>query len=126
MADKIRSVLVREMLYDLAYRLRLADDLFVQAAESLASASVLEEWESRSEACRRIRAYARALRIIDCDLSHTVEGRVVVFPAEIEAWNFGEPGGCELARQLLTRLHTVARGMEFAVERELLRLEVKA
>ena len=52
MSERSRQILLREMILDLHYRLRLADDLFCDAAESLVSAATLEDWNSRSEALR--------------------------------------------------------------------------
>ena len=123
MSDRCQKILVREMCFDLLYRLRLADDLFCEAAESLVSASALENWTSRSEALRKIRAYSQALRIIHEDHCRIMEDRHAIFPADLEEWIFDRPDG-EIPIQLhLKRLHAIAEGMEVALQRELLKME---
>jgi len=124
MSENSRRVLLREMILDLHYRLRLADDLFCHAAESLVSAAALENWSSRSEAVRKIRAYAQALRIIHQDHCRIVEGRHAVFPAELEEWIFDLPDGETKAQLHLERLRVIAEGMELVLDRELLKMEV--
>ena len=93
MSERSQQVLLREMILDLHYRLRLADDLFCNAAESLVSAAALENWNSRSEAVRKIREYSLALRIIHQDQCRIMEGKHAVFPAELEEWTFDLPDG---------------------------------
>lgn len=124
MSERSQQVLLREMILDLHYRLRLADDLFCNAAESLVSAAALENWNSRGEAVRKIREYSQALRIIDQDLCQIEEGKHAVFPAELEEWIFDLPDG-EIEAQLhLKRLHAIAAGLELILNRELLKMEV--
>ena len=74
------------MILDLHYRLRLVDDLFCSAAESLVSAAALEDWKSRSEVILKIRAYSQALQIINADLCRIIEGKRAVFPADLSEW----------------------------------------
>ena len=116
--------MLREMILDLHYRLRLADDLFCNAAESLVSAAALENWNSRSEAVRKIREYSQALRIIHQDQCRIMEGKHAVFPAELEEWFFDLPDGETKAQLHLERLHAIAEGMELVLDRELLKMEV--
>ena len=71
------------MILDLHYRLRLVDDLFCSAAESLVSAAALEDWKSRSEVILKIRAYSQTLQIINADLCRIIEGKRAVFPADL-------------------------------------------
>ena len=125
MSENCQQVLFREMIFDLHYRLRLADDLFCAAAESLVSAAALENWSNRSEAVRKIRKYSQALRIIDQDHCRILDGKHAVFPAELEEWIFDHPDG-EIAAQLhLKRLHGIASGLELVLNRELLKMEVR-
>ena len=124
MSGKSRQILLREMMFDLHYRLRLADELFCAAAESLVAAAALEEWNSRSEAIRKIREYSQALRIIHEDHCRIVEGKRAVFPAELAEWIFDLPDG-EIAAELhLKRLHAIAEGLELFLDRELLKMEL--
>lgn len=123
MRDTSQQILFREMILDLHYRLRLADDLFCSAAESLVSAAALEDWKSRSEVILDIRKYSQALQIINSDLCRIIEGKRAVFPAELSEWIFDFPDGENKAQLQLERLHAAAQGMEMAVNRELLHLE---
>ena len=125
MRDRDQQVLFREMILDLHYRLRLADDLFCEAAESLASALSLENWGSRSEALRKIRACSQALQIIHQDFCRIIEGKHAVFPAELADWVFDHPEGEVTARLHLKRLHTIAESLELVLDRELLQMEVR-
>lgn len=123
MGDRCQKILLKEMVFDLLYRLRLADELFCHAAESLVSASALENWTSRSEALREIRGYSQALRIIHEDNCRILDDRHAIFPADLEEWIFDRPDG-EIPIQLhLKRLHAIAEGMELALHRELLKME---
>ncbi|MBQ7695032.1 MAG: hypothetical protein IJT50_07885 [Lentisphaeria bacterium] len=123
MSERSQQVLLREMILDLHYRLRLADELFCDAAESLVSAAALEDWNSRSEALRKIGEYSRALQVIHQDRCRITEGKKAVFPAELPEWVFELPEGEVTARLHLERLHTIAAGLELALNRELLRME---
>ena len=124
MSEKTQQVLLREMILDLHYRLRLADDLFCDAAESLVSAAALENWNSRSEAVRKIREYSQALQIIHQDRCLILEGKHAVFPAELAEWIFDLPGGEITAQLHLERLHAIAEGLNLVLNRELLQMEV--
>ena len=122
MLDRNQRVLLREMILDLHYRLRLADDLFCEAAESLVSASALENWGSRSEAVRKIREYSQALQIIHQDFLRIIEEKHAVFPPDLAEWIFDLPDGEIKAQLHLERLHAIAEGLELALNRELLRM----
>lgn len=119
MERKRQQVLLREMTFDLHGRLRLADDLFGAAVESLVSAAALEDWTSRGEALRNIRAYSLALRVIHQDLSRIAEEKHAVFPAELEPWIFERPEGEIAARRHLERLRGIAGAMEMLLDRKL-------
>ena len=123
MSGSCRQVLLKEMVLDLHYRLRLADEVFCKAAESLVSAVALENWNSRSEAIRKIREYSQALRIIHQDHCLVMEGKRAVFPAELPEWVFELPDGESSAQLHLKRLRAIAEGLELVLDRELLRME---
>ena len=124
MPDTSRRIVLKEMLFDLHYRLRLADELFCEAAEALVAAAALEEWKSRSEALEKIRAYSQALQIIHRDQYRIFEDRRAVFPPELAAWVFETPEGEITAELQLKRLHAIAQGLELALDRELLKTEL--
>ena len=125
MSERNRQILFREMILGLRYRLRLADDLFCDAAESLVSAAALENWTSRSEAVRKIHEYSQALRIIHLDYCRITEGKRAVFPAELEEWDFELPDGETAAQLHLERLHAIAGGLELVLDRKLLQMELR-
>jgi len=125
MSDRSQQVLLREMILDLHYRLRLADDLFCEAAESLVSAAALENWSSRSEAIRKIRTYSQSLQIIHQDFLRIIEEKHAVFPPDLAEWVFDLPNGEITAQLHLERLHAIAEGLELILNRELLKMEVR-
>ena len=122
MSNRNQEILLREMILDLHYRLRLADDMFCSAAESLVSASALENWSSRSEAVRKIREYSQALRIIHQDFCRILDGKRAVFPAELAEWVFDHPDGESAAQLHLKRLHAIAEGLGLTLNRELIQM----
>lgn len=123
MSEKRQPILFREMILDLHYRLRLVDDLFCSAAESLVSAAALEDWKSRSEVILKIRAYSQALQIINADLCRLIEGKKAIFPVELSDWIFDLPDGENKVQLQLERLHAIAEGLEMTVNREILHME---
>ena len=125
MSEKNQEILLREMILDLHYRLRLADDLFCSAAESLVSATALETWSGKSEALRKIREYSQALQIIHQDGIRILNGKHAVFPADLEEWIYDRPGAETAVRLHLERLHSIAEGLELVLNRELLKMEVR-
>ena len=123
MSERSQQVLLREMIFDLHYRLRLADDLFCTAAESLVSAAVLEDWNSRNEAIRKIGEYSQALRIIYQDHCLIMTEKHAVFPAELAEWIFDLSDGEIKAQLHLERLHAIAGNLELLLNRKLLEME---
>lgn len=118
------TTMYREMLVDLNYRLRLADDLFCRCADRLLSASALEDFESRAEAAAGINGYERTLRLIERDLLRLTDQTEAVFPAELTEWRAGEPDCEEICGRQLKHLHWIAGNMELAVNSRLLRLSL--
>lgn len=123
MSDRSKQILFREMILDLHYRLRLADDLFCITAESLVSAAALEVWKSRCEVILKIKEYSQALQIINADLCRLIEGKKAIFPAELSDWIFDLPDGENKVQLQLERLHAIAEGLEMTVYREILHME---
>ena len=123
MGDRSKQILFREMILDLHYRLRLADDLFCKTAESFVSAAALEEWKSRSEVILKVNEYSQALQIINADLCRIVEGKQAIFPVELSDWIFDLPDGETKVQRQLERLHAIAEGLEMTVNRELIHME---
>ena len=120
-----KNTIYREMVVDLLYRLRLADDLFCQASESVMSALGLEDAASKMEATSLLRSYAKSLQVIYADFLHLIEGQHVLFPAEISFWQWNEPDGEGAIARTIERLHSIAEGMEMRLNAELIKQEVR-
>ena len=119
-----QNTIKREMIIDLIYRLRLVEDLFCQATDQLMSAMSMEDADGKKQAVQSIRGYAKALRVVYADLQHVIEGRHIVFPAEISAWQWNEPDGEDAITMTVERLHSIAEGMEMKLNAEFLQKEV--
>jgi len=122
MRDSNQQVLFREMILDLHYRFRLADELFCKAAESFVAAAA-EDWEKRSTVIQNLREYSQALQIINQDFCRIVKGQHAVFPAELAEWVYDLPDGEIKVQLYLERLRAIAEGEAMAVNRELLHME---
>ncbi len=124
MTTLAKNSIFREMVLDLCYRLRLADDLFVRASAAVVSATAAEDFEYKEQAVRRLGFYAKALRIVYADFQRVLEGRRVVFPAEVDLWQWDEPNGLAQVVGTLERLHSIADGMLLKLDAELVKKEV--
>ncbi len=120
-----KNTIYREMVMDLLYRLRLADDLFCQTSDAVISALSLGEISGKKEAVEALYSYAKALRVIYVDFLHVIEGQHVVFPAEVSLWQWNEPDGEDIIARTIERLHAIAEGMEMKLNAEMLKLEVR-
>ena len=120
-----KNTIYREMVMDLLYRLRLADDLFCQTSDAVISALSLGEISGKKEAVEALCSYAKALRVIYVDFFHVIEGQHVVFPAEVSLWQWNEPDGEDIIAQTIERLHAIAEGMEMKLNAEMLKWEVR-
>ena len=120
-----KNTIYREMVLDLLYRLRLADDLFGQTSETVMSALSLEDASGKQEATALLRSYAKALQIIYADFRHLASGQHIVFPADFSLWQWNEPDGEEMIAHLIERLHSIAEGMELKLNAEIVKQEVR-
>ena len=118
------NTIKREMIIDLIYRLRLVDDLFCQATDQLMSAMSMEDAEGKKQAVQSVRDYSKALQVVYADLQHIIDGRHIVFPAEISVWQWNEPNGEDAITMTVERLHAIAEGMEMKLNAEFLQKEV--
>ena len=123
--SECKNTIYREMVIDLLYRLRLADDLFCQASDAVMSAIGLEDSAGKAEATLLLRSYAKALQVIYADFLHLVEGQHIVFPAEVSLWQWNEPDGEEAIARIIERLHIIAEGMEMRLDAERVKQEVR-
>ena len=114
-----KNTIYREMVMDLLYRLRLAEDLFCLASSSVMSAIGLGDASSRQEAVALLRSYAKALQVIYADFRHVADGQHVLFPAEVALWQWNEPDGEETIARVIERLHSIAEGMEMKLNAEM-------
>ncbi len=120
-----KNTIYREMVMDLLYRLRLADDLFCQMSDAVISALSLCEICGKKDAVEALRSYAKALRVIYADFLHVIEGQHVVFPEDVPLWQWNEPDGEDVIARTIERLHAIAEGMEMKLNAEMLKWEVR-
>lgn len=123
--SETKNTIYCEMVLDLLYRLRLADDLFCQASDSVMSAMGLGDVSGKAGATNLLRAYAKALQVIYADFLHVIEGQHVVFPAEVSLWQWNEPNGEETIARNIERLHAIADGLEMRLNAEIVKQEVR-
>ena len=119
-----KNTIYREMVIDLLYRLRLADELFCQVTDAVMSVMSLGDTAGRQQALEQLHGYAQALQVVYADYLHVIDGHHVTFPAEIQLWQWYEPDGEEVIAQTIERLHTIAEGMELKLNTEMLKQEV--
>lgn len=112
MAEIKKDTIYREMLCDLFYRLRLADDLFDRTSDALLNAMNQEECEAEIRGTAMLNGYSQALQLIYTDFSHLIEKRSVLFPANVELWQWSEESIEEQVSRTLERLHSIADGMK--------------
>ena len=120
-----RNTIYREMVIDLLYRMRLADGLFCQTTDLVMSAMGMEDTEGKRQAVEAVRGYAKSLQVIYADFMHVIDGRHIVFPAEISLWQWNEPNGMDTIAMTIERLHAIAEGMEMKLNAEKLKWEVR-
>ena len=120
-----KNTIYREMVMDLLYRLRLADDLFCQTSDAVISALSLGEISGKKDAVEELGSYAKALRVIYVDFLHIIEGQHIVFPADLSLWQWNEPDSEEIIAQTIERLHAIAEGMEMRLNAEMVKWEVR-
>jgi len=120
-----KNTIYREMVMDLLYRLRLADDLFCQTSDAVMSAIGLGDASGKTVATGLLRSYEKALQVIYADFLHLVEGQHIVFPAEISLWQWNEPDGEHAIARTIERLHAIEEGMEMKLNAEMAVQEVR-
>ena len=106
-----QDAIIREMLGDLCYRLRLADDLFDHTTEALLAAMNQEEFDAKTQATIQLNGYSQALQLIYTDFKHLITRRSVLFPPMLALWQWNEEDAEEMVTQTLERLHFIADGM---------------
>ncbi len=114
-----QDAIIREMLGDLCYRLRLADDLFDHTTDALLAAMNQEEFDAKAQATIQLNGYSQALQLIYTDFRHLITRRSVLFPAMLALWQWNEEDAEEMVTQTLERLHSIADGMMRTLQGEL-------
>lgn len=118
-----QNTIYHEMLLDLCYRLRLADDLFCQASNAVMSSMKGAVFEEKKQAIALINAYSKTLQIIYSDFQLVISGCQVIFPCALDEWQWNEPDAAEKIMRILERLHGIADGMEMKLDVSLLKAE---
>ena len=124
MDNATQHAIYHEMVFDLRYRLRLADDLFCEAADAVVSAMKAYGFAEKERAAALVNGYSQALQVIYVDFEHVVAGHHIVFPSEVAAWRWNEPDGDSMMERTVERLHVIAESMEMKVNVEILKAEV--
>ena len=119
------NTIYHEMLLDLCYRLRLADDLFCQASNAVMSSIKGAVFEEKVHAIALINAYSKTLQIIYSDFQLIISGCQVIFPCAFDEWQWNEPDATEHIMRILERLHDIADGMQMKLDVSLLKAEVE-
>ena len=119
-----QHAIYHEMVLDLCYRLRLADDLFCEAADAVVSAMKARGFAEKERAAACVHDYSQALQVIYIDFERVMEGCHIVFPPEVAAWRWNEPDGDSMMERTVERLHAIAESMEMKVNVEILKAEV--
>ena len=120
-----QNTIYHEMLLDLCYRLRLADDLFCRASNAVMSSMKGAVYGEKVQAIALINAYSKTLRVIYTDFQLVISGCHAVFPCALDEWQWNEPDAAEQIRRILERLHGIADGMEMKLDVSLLKAEVE-
>ena len=125
MAQGVRqNIIYYEMLLDLCYRLRLADDLFCQASHAVMFCMKGALFAEKKEAVALINDYSQALQVIYTDFLHVISGCHLMFPSSLAVWRWNEPDAEEQIMLNLERLHDIADGMEMKLHVSLLEKEL--
>lgn len=119
------NIIIHEMLLDLCYRLRLADDLFCQASNAVMSSMKGAVFGEKVHANNLINSYSKTLQIIYSDFQLVISGCQVNFPCTLDEWQWNEPDAAERIMRILERLHGIAEGMEMKLDGSLLKAEVE-
>lgn len=119
----INNTIYREMVLDLIYRLRLADELFCRVTDMVMSAMSMDDADGRQQAVEQLHAYAQSIQVIHADFQHVLDGHHVAFPADIQLWQWYESNGDEIVARTLERLHAIAEGMELKLNTAMLKME---
>jgi len=117
-------IILREMLLDISYRLRICDDAFCRCGDLMMSAMTLSDFKMKFEALRGMRNYAQDVQLIALDLKHLMEVRRIVFPAELQDWIWDEENPEIAVTLYLERIHSAAESLSLAVRSELLKMEL--
>ena len=119
MAEIKQDSIYREMVDDLCFRLRLADDLFDHTTDALLTAINLEDFAAKTQTTNQLNDYSLALQLIYTDFKHLIARRSVHFPAAVSQWQWNEDDAEELITLTLERLRCIADGMLRALHCEL-------
>lgn len=119
-----QNIIYHEMLLDLCYRLRLADDLFCHASKTVMSSMKGAVFGEKVHANGLINAYSKTLQIIYSDFQLVISGCQVIFPCTLDEWQWNEPDAAEQIMRILERLHGIGEGMEMKLDALLLKTEV--
>lgn len=117
------STILREMLFDLQFRLNLFADFFSEVAELTLSAIATGDLELRRKATEKLEDCAETLQLIAADSSLLLTDKSFVFPAPIYQWLWDKTDAEEKIVKFLESLKNISKGMEILLSRHLYSLE---
>lgn len=119
------KVIFQEMLFDLYYRLMLAEEDFLKIGDAWQSATVFGDCAERMQAVSGINAFAKSLRIIENDLRILTDGETAVFPAELGDWMLEAPDMDQQVERQLERLLCIMHALKRTVRQKMMQVEEK-
>lgn len=109
--SQFHLVMLKEMSFDLCYRLRLAEDLFCQAASAVVAANAFDDFTWKQQASKMVRDYAQALLVIYDDLTRIHDTQPIAFPREPAEWVWEMPHPIATLTAFLERMQAAAQAM---------------
>ncbi len=112
MSHDLYNSLCQEMLFDLCYRLGLAEEQFCLLSDTLLAAMSIGELEDKQKAIELMAAYSQSLQIIYADFLLLIEGQSLLFPPVPALWQWNEPRAEEIFSATAEKLYRIAEAME--------------
>ena len=78
--SQLHLIMLKEMSFDLSYRLRLAEDLFCEAATAVMAANTFDDFTWKQQASQKVHDYAQTLFVIHDDLIRIHDTQPIIFP----------------------------------------------
>lgn len=110
--SQLHLIMLKEMSFDLSYRLRLAEDLFCEAATAVMAANTFDDFTWKQQASQKVHDYAQTLFVIHDDLIRIHDTQPIIFPREPAEWVWEQPQPTAILTAFLERMQAVAEAMD--------------